>query len=395
METFFTRFNPHEEHWALGLMSGTSCDGLDIALIKIWEDQGMTRFDFIQGKSYNYGKTQKELLKQAPHWQASQLSQLNFYLPEIWAEMIDDFLRQVGKTKEEICFIGSHGQTIWHQSEPREFIDRKLHSTLQLGDPMVLAKLIGIPVIGDFRVGDMALGGQGAPLIPYFDWVFFSKFKKNILAINIGGIANFTFVPGDGDFSKVQAFDTGPGNMLLDTAVKDLFDKPFDENGQIAQSGQLSEPLFKFLLTIDRFPEQQPPKSTGRELYGSAFYQQIKEFAIRQKINPYDTIHTLAFYTALTIYNNYAFFIQEQLGKAEKVVVSGGGVRNLFLMEQLRFQFGNIPLVTSDEVGVNSEFKEAIGFAVLGWATLLGKPSNVPQATGARRPTLLGKICLP
>jgi anhydro-N-acetylmuramic acid kinase len=395
MKTFFTRINSQEKHWALGLMSGTSCDGLDIALIKIWEDQGMTRFDFIQGKSYAYGKTQKELLKQAPHWQASQLSQLNFYLPEIWAEMIDDFLRQVGKTKEEISFIGSHGHTIWHQSEPREFIDRKLHSTLQLGDPMVLAKLTGTPVIGDFRVGDMALGGQGAPLIPYFDWVFFSKFKKNILAINIGGIANFTFVPGDGDFSKVQAFDTGPGNMLLDTAMKDLFDRPFDENGQIAQSGQLSEPLFKFLLKIDRFPEQEPPKSTGRELYGSAFYRQIKEFITRQKINPYDTIHTLAFYTALTIYDNYVLFIQKKFGKVEKVIVSGGGAQNLFLMEQLRFQFGNIPLVTSDEIGLNSEFKEAIGFALLGWAALLGKPSNVPQATGARRPTVLGKICLP
>ncbi len=395
MNIFFPRFNSQNKQLALGLMSGTSCDGLDIALIEISEIQGATHFDFIHGKSYAYGKSQKELLKQAPHWQASQLSQLNFYLPEIWAEMIDAFLKEVGKAREKISFIGSHGHTIWHQSEPREFIDRTIRSTLQLGDPMVLAKLTGIPVIGDFRVGDMALGGQGAPLIPYFDWVFFSKFKKNILAINIGGIANFTFIPADGDFSKVQAFDTGPGNMLLDTAMKDLFDRPFDENGQIAQSGQFSEALFEFLLNLDRFPEQEPPKSTGRELYGSAFYQQIKEFITQQKINPYDTIHTLAFYTALTIYSNYILFVQEQFGKAEKVVVSGGGTRNLFLMEQLRFQFGDIPLVTTDEVGLNSEFKEAIGFAVLGWATLLGKPSNVPQATGAHRPTLLGKICLP
>ncbi len=395
MNEFFTRFDPREKHLALGLMSGTSCDGLDIALIEIWEKEGMTHFDFIQGKSYAYDKKQKELLKQALHWQASQLSQLNFYLPEIWAEMIDDFLSRVGKSKEEISFIGSHGQTIWHQSEPQEFIDRKLHSTLQLGDPMVLAKFTATPVIGDFRVGDMALGGQGAPLIPYFDWVFFSKFKKNILAVNIGGIANFTFVPGDGDFSKLQAFDTGPGNMLLDAAVKDFFDRPFDENGEIAQSGQLSEPLLKFLLKIDSFPEQKPPKSTGRELYGSAFYQKIKEFVVQEKINPHDVVHTLAFYTAFAIYDNYASYIQEQFGKAEEVVVSGGGARNLFLMEQLRFQFGDIPLVTSDDIGLNSEFKEAIGFAVLGWATLLGKPSNVPQATGARRPTLLGKICLP
>ncbi len=395
---FLKNFTPEKDNLVIGLMSGTSCDGLDVALISVKQDQGLTDFKLLKAKSFPYSENLQRELKNLPQVRknpAYNISQFNFYLAQTWAEMINDFLKENELTASEITLIASHGQTVWHQSEPLQFVDRPVRSTLQIGDPSVLAKLTGIPVIGDFRVGDMAFEGQGAPLIPYFDFVFFSRFKKKILAINIGGIANFTFIPDDGDLNKVTGFDTGPGNMLLDQAMIDLFGRPFDVNGETAFKGQLSDELLKYLLKIDSYINMPPPKSTGREFYGKDFYFKIKKFAKNKNISPADIIHTLSFYTVMAIQTNYSSFVAPKYGMPDMVVVSGGGAFNRFILEQLQIQFGDIPVYNSEEMGVNSEFKEAIGFAVLGWSTLLGKPSNVPGVTGAKKATILGKICLP
>ncbi len=398
MLLFLKDFTPDKENLAIGLMSGTSCDGLDIALISVMEDHGETHFRFLKGNSYPYSEEQVRYLKTLPlaeNSSAYSISQTNFYLAQIWAEMVNDFLRKNELTPSEITIIGSHGHTLWHQSQAQDLLGRNIISTLQIGDPSVLAKLTGIPVIGDFRVGDMAFGGQGAPLIPYFDFIFFSRLKKKILAINIGGIANFTFIPRDGDINKVQGFDCGPGNMLLDQAMADLFGEDYDQNGQIAFSGQLSDKLLDFLLESDGFINLPPPKSTGREYYGKAFYNRIKAFARQNDIKPEDVIHTLSFYTVMAIQMNYSTFIAPHNGMPDIVVVSGGGALNDFLIEQLKIQFADIPVRSSLEMGLDIDFKEAVGFAILAWSTLLGRPSNVPGVTGANKATVLGKICLP
>lgn len=386
-----------EKRLALGLMSGTSCDGLDMALIEVRGSGRQTRFRLLAGQSVKYSETQRrELLAFLNPAQndALALSQLNFYLAEIWAEMVLRFLKEQRLTPQQVDVIGSHGQTVWHQPAAQHFIDRPVASTLQLGDPSVLAQLTGIPVIGDFRVADMALGGQGAPLIPYFDWLFFSRFKENILAVNIGGISNFTFVPADGAFDKVQAFDCGPGNMLLDQIAHHFFKVEYDAQGRLARQGAFSQKLFDALSEHDPFIKQSPPKSTGREQYGREFVNFILKKAGRLKLSGHDILHTLTRYTAFAIYENYRLFVAPR-HKVEKVAVGGGGSRNIFLMVMLQEYFKEAMVQSTQSYDLDDDFKEAVGFAVLANETLHGRPSNVPQVTGARGPAMLGKICIP
>ena len=227
--------------YILGLMSGTSCDGLDMARIRITHTGQKTEFELLNSKTIPYSAEQKKYLLhliQSETTSAQELSKLNFYLSKIWSEMIQAFLKENNLTAKDVDLIGSHGQTIWHEPLPGLYVDRQISSTFQLGDPSVLAQLTQIPVVGDFRTADVALGGQGAPLIPYFDWIYFSKFKQNILSVNIGGISNLTLVPANGNINEVAAFDCGPGNMLIDLAVSQLFDLPFDKGGLLAKSGK-------------------------------------------------------------------------------------------------------------------------------------------------------------
>ncbi len=386
-----------EPKLAMGLMSGTSCDGLDVVLLTITGARQSTEFEFIAGKSYSYSKKiRSELLSllKTENNDAAVLSQLNFYLAQIWAEMVIDFLKSQNIAPEKVHFIGSHGQTIWHQPVEETLIDLPIISTFQLGDPSVLAKLTGITVVGDFRVADMALGGKGAPLIPYFDWVYFSRFKKNMLVVNIGGISNFTFIPADGNMERVVAFDCGPGNLLIDHFAHVLFKRPMDVNGKLAQKGRLVSELLQYLQKIDPFVETPPPKSTGREHYDATFTEKIAGFIKRHNINAYDAMHTISYYTAQAIWKNYRQFVKPN-GHVQQVVVSGGGARNPFIMNQLKQMFDGVDVHNSERFGLQDEFKEAIGFAILANETLLGNPSNVPQATGAQKATVLGKICLP
>lgn len=243
----------------IGLMSGTSCDGVDLALIEI--NKSGDEFELIVGFHKPYNKIQKNLILDCINPQQSnieKISQINFYLAQIWAESIIEMLSQNNISKEEIDLIGSHGQTIFHQPNLKQFGERKVRSTLQLGDPAVLAQLTGITTVGDFRVADVAVGGQGAPLVPFFDWLYFKKLKKNVLALNIGGISNFTFIPVNGDLDKVKAFDCGPGNILIDQLMQRLYEEPMDKNGRIAKLGHFSERIFNHLLKIDDFINNLP-----------------------------------------------------------------------------------------------------------------------------------------
>ena len=379
----------------LGLMSGTSCDGLDVAWIGVEGCGAETALQFRAGKSYAYKPELKAALldfMQSKRLSAKDFSQLNFYLARVWAGMVKIFLSENKISPAQIDLIGSHGQTIWHQPEADHFIDSATTSTLQLGDPGVLAQLCAIPVVGDFRVADVALGGQGAPLIPYFDWVWFSRFKKNMLAVNIGGISNLTFISADGDFKKLSAFDCGPGNMLIDRAMQLLFDQPFDKNGMAAYRGVFSQELHNTLCLLDPFVGQAPPKSTGREFYNENSIKTILQKAQNLSLKNEDVIHTLSRYTAYSIYENYQKFISP-VSSVQAVAVGGGGAHNSFIMAALQELFGQIPVGGVQEYNLNEDFKEAIGFALLANEAWQGNFSNVPQVTGASAPAVLGKIC--
>jgi len=380
----------------IGLMSGTSCDGLDIALIEINGSGCDTKIRFVAGKSVPYTIKQKNAIQRVISSNSialEEISQFNFYLPNIWSKMIDSFLVENGYKFSQIDLIGSHGQTIWHQPDKTEFADKTISSTLQLGDPSVLAQLLGISVVGDFRLADIALGGQGAPLIPYFDWIFFSQLNKNILSVNIGGISNITFIPKNGYINKVKAFDCGPGNMLIDGAIQRLFNQLFDKNGNTASIGRLSEKLFNFIKSNDNYVELKPPKSTGREYYNKSFLSNILKFAKDNQIEKNDIINTLSNYTAYSIYKNYELFINSY-SKVDEIIVAGGGIHNKFIMQKLDEYFSSIKVTSISKYDIDVDLKEAIGFAVLANETIKGNPSNMPQVTGAQKPAILGKICI-
>lgn len=377
----------------LGLMSGTSCDGVDLALIEI--DSSSSSFKLTQSFHKPYNKLQKNIILDCLNPEKVKLEdlcQLNFYLAQVWADTINEMLVKFKVEAASIDLIGSHGQTIYHQPQPKLFGEKKIASTLQLGDPAVLAQLTGITTIGDFRVADVAVGGQGAPLVPYFDWLYFKQLKKNVLVLNIGGISNFTFIPADGDLKKVIAFDCGSGNMLIDQLMQRLYEKPFDKNGEIARLGNFSERLFNYLLKIDEFIKHPPPKSTGREYYGTEFVLKILKNCLHSRIQEPEIIHTVSKYTAYTVYDAYKRFIHPKY-KADLLIVGGGGSKNPFIMKSLTDYFKDFEVKLTGDFNLDEDYKEAICFAVLANELIEGRPANLPQVSGADKQVLLGKIC--
>jgi anhydro-N-acetylmuramic acid kinase len=378
----------------IGLMSGTSCDGVDLALIEISGSGDQTDFNIIGSYHQSYPNDLKSgilSLIDQNDIHLKEISQLNFFLANLWADTIKKMLKREKLTADEIDCIGSHGQTIFHHPEDELFLSKKTSSTLQMGDPSVLAQLTGITTIGDFRVADVAVKGQGAPLVPYVDWIIYSKLKKNVLALNIGGIANITFIPADGRKEKIIAFDTGPGNMLIDQLMQRLYELPYDKNGEKAFLGNFSQKLFDYLQKIDSFPEKTPPRSTGREHYGKDFIITLLKKALRRRIPEPDVIHTVSKYTAYTIWEASKKYLQSDI---ETLYVGGGGSHNKFLMKSLSEYFNKTEVVKSGEFGIDEDFKEAICFAILANELIRGNATNLPGVTGASKPAFLGKICL-
>ena len=260
-----------EKKYVIGLMSGTSIDAVDVALIEINGSGVNTKLNLIGYLEYSYPDGFKELVLRNSTKDSSnveEICRLNFLIPQFYNDAIDKLCNHIGFDKNEIDLIGSHGQTIHHLPAKQFLFDKNSASTLQIGDPSVLAKLSGIITVGDFRVGDVALGGQGAPLVPYFDFIIFHSNEKSRALLNIGGIANFTILDKVGSVEDIYAFDTGPGNMLSDILSKRFFDKQYDEDGNFALSGKINEDLFNALLLKDNYIKAKPPKSTGREYYG-------------------------------------------------------------------------------------------------------------------------------
>lgn len=382
-----------------GLMSGTSLDGIDAVVARVAGSGRGMRIEQLAFASVPYPEAlRKLLLRQSDRATSSvfDLSQLNVRLAHAYVDALRRAVRAAGIELSDLDLVGSHGQTVHHVPEPSLCAGLAVTSTLQIGDPSVLANLLGVPVVGDFRMADMALGGQGAPLVPYFDYVYFTDDHETRGLLNLGGIGNVTVLPaGAASPEVVYAFDTGPGNMVIDALARRFFDVPCDDRGHLARQGRFDEAVLAELLG-DPYFTQPPPKSTGRERFGAAFVDRLVT-ACAEAIpdaRPHDFLATATMLTALSVYQAYARFIRDR-NALDVLVVSGGGKHNDFLMDRLANVFAPIPVRTVDDYGLDADAKEALCFAVLAHETLNGVPTNLPSVTGAARPALLGKICMP
>ena len=380
----------------LGIMSGTSMDAVDIAAVRLTGSGESMGVEIIGWVEVPFDLELRACLSETISCGSATLKDLTLLQTRLsiaFEEAIREALPTMGLTLSDIDVIGVHGQTIFHHPEPAHIAGREVTGTLQLGDPSILANLVGRPVVGDFRPSDMAVGGQGAPLVPYFDYVFFRHAREGRLLLNLGGIANVTVVPAGCGLGDVTAFDIGPANMVIDELARRLFDMPFDRDGRIAEAGRVDSGLLDYLLD-DEYYHRSPPKSTGREKYTSAFIESLIERARKVGLSDHDTIATASMLTVQTVVDAWRRFVAPQT-EIQRVIASGGGVRNAFLMKELHEGFGAVCVETTADHGVAPEAKEAICFAVLAHETLNGVCSSVPSATGASKPTILGKICLP
>lgn len=380
----------------IGLMSGTSADGIDAALVRIQGSGFNSRVALLDYTTFPHSQTLYEKILQvaeAREITVSDLCGLNVLLARRFAEAAMLIIAKQCYKSVDIDLIGCHGQTIRHFPTPWLFMNEMVAATWQIGDPAIIAKLTGITTVGDFRVDDMALGGQGAPLVPYLDYLLFRSESENRACLNIGGIGNICHLPRNAGPDDVQAFDTGPGNMLIDAAMQQYFGLSYDKDGAAAAQGRVHEQLLHDWLQHP-YIIARPPKSTGRELYGRDFVGKVRDEGEALGLSPFDVIATLTALTAEAVWYNYANFLASR-GEIAKLLVSGGGSRNPMIMKRLRECFVGVELVHSDEMGMPSAAKEAVCFAVLANETVHGLAGNLPSVTGAKRSAVLGKICLP
>jgi anhydro-N-acetylmuramic acid kinase len=325
----------------------------------------------------------------------ADLARLNFLLGELYADAVLATVRQF-RTKVEL--VGCHGQTLYHQGEPKIFLGRKVAATWQTGEAAIIADRVGVPVVSDFRPADMSAGGKGAPLVPFLDYLLFRDARVGRLVQNIGGIANMTVIPANAGSSDVAAFDTGPGNMVIDSVTEKLFGKPFDRGGRIAASGRVLDKVIRETLRRDFF-EKKPPKTAGREEFGREFVREFLRSCGRSRKQ--DAVATATALTARSIADAARrFALNSNSGRKagfREMILSGGGAKNSTLVAMLAGELASLGLQLrfSDEFGLPSAAKEAVAFAVLAHETWHRRASNVASATGATRAAVLGKISYP
>lgn len=331
---------------------------------------------------------------------AGEISQLNFRVGEEFAAAAIAACRKFHVRLDDVGLIGSHGQTIFHLGSAVKFLGAATASTLQIGEPAVIAARTGVPTVGDFRVADMAAGGQGAPLVPYADWLLLRNEKVGRVALNLGGIGNVTVLPAARSRRRksaaaVMAFDTGPGNMVIDALVAHFTKgrERFDRNARVARKGRCVNSLLEELMA-DPYLRLKPPKSTGREYYGREFVGRLLARAGKLRVRPEDLVRTATVFTALSVVDALNRFV---LPRAEigQVIVSGGGAKNPLIMAQLAAALAPVEVLPLSRLGIAEDAKEAYAFALLAYEAWNRRPGNLPSATGARKAMVLGKICWP
>ncbi|MCY4351786.1 MAG: anhydro-N-acetylmuramic acid kinase [Gemmatimonadetes bacterium] len=370
---------------AIGLMSGTSADGVDAALVEIGES-GLSLLGYVE---VPFSKdVRREILSLCEDGRVDAICRMDAALGEWFAEAALRVCEDGNVSAEEVDVIGSHGQTIQHLPALAVAADKMVRSTLQIGNPAVIAERTGITTVSDFRSRDMAVGGQGAPLVPLVDYLLFRSEYVGRAMLNIGGIANVNILPANCEISDIFAFDTGPGNMVIDGVVQAITgDKmSFDRDGDLASKGQVCEGLLDVLMAHPFF-DMKPPKSTGREDFGTDMVQKILDWEGKEE----DLVRTATQFTVECIVQGLKRFVLPRC-EIHEVIASGGGTKNPIMMDFLDRALGNIAFKLLDDLGMASEAKEAIAFAILAYQTVSGHPGNVPSVTGADKQVVLGSI---
>ncbi|MBI4621449.1 MAG: anhydro-N-acetylmuramic acid kinase [Desulfobacterales bacterium] len=375
-----------KERLIIGLMSGTSHDGLDAALVCIKGNGIKTKVNLLYHHHYPYPIETKRRIEQAFDGLTVGICMLNFELGELFARAALECITKSKVSKDDLDLIASHGQTIYHIPPQGDMIG----STLQIGEADIIAERTGIVTVSDFRKRDMAAGGHGAPLVPYADFLLFREKGKTKAVQNIGGIANVTVVTEKA--KDIIAFDTGPGNALIDETVRILScgEKDFDVDGRWAERGNVNHAVLEKLMAHS-YLQLTPPKSTGIETFGKSMVKEL--IADNPNMAAEDLLATLTCFTARSIHRAYQDFILSSY-PIDQVILSGGGSQNKYLFSLLRGFFKEIPIITTDELGIPSSAKEAVSFAILANETIMGMSGNIPSATGAKRSVVLGKISL-
>ena len=378
-----------------GIMSGTSADGIDVALVRIADGKARPSLTLLAHEGFAFPAALRRAVlaaMNAASTSTAELARLNWRLGLAYAEAVRATLK---RHKVELDLIGCHGQTLYHQPRAAMYAGRNFACTWQAGEAQVMAATLGIPVVSNFRPADVLAGGHGAPLVPLLDYVLFANSKRGRVLQNIGGIANLTAIPVGAGADKVIAFDNGPGNMVIDVLAQKLCQKRFDRNGAIAAEGTVIEPVLARALRNPYF-QLNPPRTAGREQFGREYAAKFLAACQRHSDKPEDALATATALTAETIAQSYKRFCKSKMKSANGVdyIVSGGGARNHTLMAMLtrRLEPLGCELAASEEFGLPAEAKEAAAFALLAWQTWHHLPGNVPAATGARRPVILGQV---
>lgn len=382
-----------------GVMSGTSADGIDVAVVRIVpakkpSKQMRPRLTLLAHEGFRFPASLRRAVlaaMNAASTSTAELARLNWRLGIAYAEAVKATVEQ---HKLKLDLVGCHGQTLYHQPRGETYAGRSLACTWQAGEAQAIAAAVRVPLVSNFRPADMLAGGQGAPLVPLLDYVQFADARRGRVLQNIGGIANLTAIPAGAGPDAVIAFDTGPGNMVIDALALELFGKPFDRNGAFAARGEVLEPVLRAALRHPYF-KLQPPRSAGREQFGREYAAEFLKACRRKSGKPEDALATATALTAETIARSYRRFVLPKMGNgAVDYIVSGGGARNHTLMAMLarRLEPLGCELAASEEYGLPAEAKEAAAFALLAWQTWHHLPGNVPAATGAARPAILGQV---
>lgn len=378
-----------------GVMSGTSADGIDVAIVRITGEKLKLRLKLLAHKHIAYPQAVRAAIlnaMNATQMSVADLSRLNFLLGELYSAAIRKAQHSSGIRKLDL--VGCHGQTLYHQGEAAEFLETKIACTWQTGEGSVIAARLGVPVVSDFRPADMAAGGKGAPLVPLLDYALFRHARVGRILQNIGGIANLTAILARGKPNSVIAFDTGPGNMVIDQLMQQLYSKPYDHNGANAAEGNVLQAVLEELLRNPYF-RVKPPKTAGREEFGREYADQVVRLC--KNARPQDIIATATALTAKSISQSIKQFVLTPAARRARFrdyIVSGGGAENRTLIKMLSDEVSKMGLTLKkmDDFALPGQAKEAVAFALLAYQTWRREPGNVPSATGAKRAAVLGKI---
>jgi anhydro-N-acetylmuramic acid kinase len=376
-----------------GVMSGTSADGIDVAVVQIARGNLRPRITLLAHEGFRYPAPLRRSVLAAMNASATstaELARLNWRLGIAYA---DALTATVKRHNVKLDLIGCHGQTLYHQARVTTYVGRRFACTWQAGEAALIAGALAVPVVSNFRPADMVAGGQGAPLVPLLDYVLFANARRGRVLQNIGGIANLTAIPAGAGPDRVVAFDTGPGNMVIDELAQELFGKAFDRNGAHAAKGAVIAPVLAGALRSTYFA-LKPPRAAGREQFGREYAGKFLAACRKHSAKPEDALATATALTAESIVRSYKRFVSAKMKGRVDYIVSGGGARNHTLMAVLaqRLQPMGCDLAASEEFGLPAEAKEAAAFALLAWHTWHHRAGNVPAATGATRPEILGQV---